>query len=97
MKLNNTQRDIIKGLQVDQKTLEIFNKYNDIIGEDIKKLVISAENKPITTQNNYGNYLSVITSLINSGINKSLVGLLLVFHGGNKLGISSCVKILQNK
>lgn len=93
--MNSTQRDIIKGLKVDKKTLDIFNKYNDIIGNDIKKLVISAENKPITTQNNYGNYLNVITSLINSGIEKSLVGLLLTFHGGNKLGIASCMKILK--
>ena len=93
--MNKTQKDILEGLKVDGKSLELFNKYNDLIGDDVKKLVINADNKPITTQNNYGNYLPIVTSLIEGGMQKSLIGLLLVFQGGNKMGIASCIRILN--
>ena len=64
------------------------------IRSDLIELVNNAENKPYTTQNNYGAYLSLLTSL------KPQLGLdyavkLLVMAGGNKQGILDAKKLLQ--
>jgi len=92
--MNAAQQNIIDNFNGNKKALELFNKYNEIIGCDVSQLVKRAENKVITTQNNYGNYLPLLIELKKS-IEISLAALLLIYHGANKLGVQSCIKILN--
>ncbi len=76
----------------------ITNKYLkslfNSIGSDLKLLIKKAENRPYTTQNNYGAYMDLLTML------KPQLGLdnavkLLILAGGNKLGIKQAKQILK--
>jgi hypothetical protein len=76
----------------------ITNKYLkslfNSIGNDLKLLIKKAENRPYTTQNNYGAYMDLLTML------KPQLGLdnavkLLILAGGNKLGIKQAKQILK--
>ena len=70
----------------------MINKYWSIIGEDLQKLVKIAENKPKTTQNNYGNYLGLLTQL-KGELGLNMAKALLIKAGGNKAGIEDASKI----
>jgi hypothetical protein len=70
----------------------MINKYWSIIGEDLQKLVKIAENKPKTTQNNYGNYLALLTQL-KGELGLNMAKALLIKAGGNKAGIEDASKI----
>ena len=70
----------------------MINKYWSIIGEDLQKLVKIAENKPLTTQNNYGNYLALLTQL-KGELGLNMAKALLIKAGGNKAGIEDASKI----
>ena len=70
----------------------MINIYWSIIGEDLQKLVKIAENKPKTTQNNYGNYLALLTQL-KGELGLSMAKALLIKAGGNKAGIEDASKI----
>ena len=76
----------------------ITNKYLkslfNSIGNDLKLLIKKAENRPYTTQNNYGAYMDLLTML------KPQLGLdnavkLLILAGGNKSGIKQAKQILR--
>ena len=71
---------------------DMINKYWSIIGEDLQKLVKIAENKPNTTQNNYGNYLALLTQL-KGELGLNMAKALLIKAGGNKAGIEDASKI----
>ena len=67
--------------------------FNSIRSELIE-LVNNAENKPYTTQNNYGRYLSLLTMLkASTGLDNAVE--LLIMAGGNKRGILDAKKILN--
>ena len=73
---------------------KMINMYWSVIGEDLQELVKIAENKPITTQNNYGNYLGLLTQLKGElGLNTAKI--LLIKAGGNELGIEDASKIIK--
>jgi len=68
--------------------------FNSIRSELIE-VVSNAENKPHTTQNNYGRYLSLLTMLKTStGLDNAVE--LLIMAGGNKRGILDAKKILNS-
>ena len=70
----------------------MISMYWSVIGEDLQELVKIAENKPVTTQNNYGNYLGLLTQLKGElGLNTAKA--LLIRAGGNRAGIESTSKI----
>jgi hypothetical protein len=78
----------------------ITNKYIkslfNSISTELIELVKQAEKMPYTTQNNYGEYLKLLTML------KSQTGLdnavqLLIMAKGNKQGILDAKKIINNQ
>jgi len=76
------------------KNKYLTSLFNSIRSELIE-LVSNAENKPYTTQNNYGRYLPLLTML------KGQTGLdnatdLLIMAGGNKRGILQAKQILND-
>lgn len=68
--------------------------YYKLIGSDLKIMVKNIENGIKLTQNNYGKYLEIITSL-SGEIPSNLVGKLLIKAGGNIQGINSALKIIN--
>ena len=71
---------------------KMINMYWSVIGEDLQELVKIAENKPVTTRNNYGNYLGLLTQL-KGELGLNMAKALLIKAGGNKAGIEDASKI----
>jgi len=65
----------------------------DIIKNDLKKVVLNVESKPKTTQDNYGDYLHVLTNL-KPQIGLDIARSLLIKAGGNENGINSACRII---
>ena len=76
--------------------MTIPEKYYDIIGEYLEKQVVRIENKIPTTQNRYGDYLNLITTLIGEKIPKQIARDLIIKAGGNFEGINSAYQIINN-
>ena len=77
------------------ENMEIINKYYDIIGSELKEMIKNVENKPETTKNRYGNYMELISFLIDAKVNKNIVKELLIKCGGNVNGINDAMKIFN--
>jgi len=71
------------------------NDLIQIIGSEVKQLIENAHKTPKTTQNNYGKYLSILTTLKGEGIPLELGKSLLVRLGANEQGINSASQILS--
>ena len=80
------------------KAEQTKNKYlkslfNSIQGE-LKEIVKQAESRPYSTQNNYGRYLGILTTLKpQTGLDNAVK--LLIMAGGNKRGILDASNILK--
>ena len=80
------------------KAEQTKNKYlkslfNSIQGE-LKEIVKEAESRPYSTQNNYGKYLGILTTLKpQTGLDNAVQ--LLIMAGGNKRGILYASNILK--
>ena len=87
-----------EGRQKMNKAEQTKNKYlksiYSVIQAELKQMVKQAESKPYTTQNNYGEYMKLLTTLTGQlGLDNS--SQLLVMAGGNKQGILDAKKILK--
>ena len=76
--------------------MTITEKYYDIIGEYLEKQVVRIENKIPTTQNRYGDYLNLLTTLIGEKIPKQISRDLIIKAGGNFEGINAAYQIINN-
>ena len=75
--------------------MDIINKYYDIIGSELEEMVKNVENKPETTRNRYGNYMELISFLIDAKVNKNIASKLLIKAGGNIAGVNDAMKIFN--
>ena len=75
--------------------------YNLIIDDDIilgnylEDQVIKINNKIQTTKNNYGDYIPLITFLLDGKINKTNAMQLLIKAGGNINGINDAMRVIN--
>ena len=76
--------------------MTIKEKYYDIIGEYLEKQVVRIEKKIPTTQNRYGDYLNLLTTLIGEKIPKQISRDLIIKAGGNFEGINAAYQIINN-
>ena len=76
--------------------MSILEKYYDIIGDYLEKQVERIEKKIPTTQNRYGDYLNLLTTLISEKIPKPIARDLIIKAGGNFEGINSAYQIINN-
>ena len=74
-------------------TLE--DKYYKIIGNDLENEINKIENKIPTTQNRYGDYLKLLTLLIEQNISSVIAKNLLIKAGGNFKGVNDAYKIIS--
>ena len=80
-----------KAEQTKNKYLKsLFNS----IQSELKEIVKQAESMPYSTQNNYGKYLGILTTLKpQTGLENAVQ--LLIMAGGNKRGILDASNILK--
>ena len=76
--------------------MTITEKYYDIIGDYLENQVKRIENKIPTTQNRYGDYLNLLTTLISEKIPKQIARDLIIKAGGNLKGITAAYQIINN-
>ena len=79
---------------IPNKEKQILKRYWDAIGSELVQMVQDIENKPLTTQNHYGNYMHLLTVLIGEGMDKSVCALLLLKANANPQGVKSALKCL---
>ena len=81
-----------------------IDKYYNLIIDDDKKItlgnylenqIIKINNKIKITQNNYGDYIPLITFLLDGKINKTNAVLLLIKAGGNINGINDAMRVMN--
>ena len=76
----------------DKYIKSLFNS----ISSELIELVKQAEKMPYTTQNNYGEYIKLLTMLKPQvGLNKAVQ--LLIMARGNKQGLLDAKKIINNQ
>ena len=74
----------------------MLNKYWELIGSELIEMVKNVEKKPLTTKNHYGNYMHLLSVLIDEGINIDIAKALLIKANGNVDGINdayNCIRI----
>ena len=71
------------------------NDLIQIIGSEVQQLIENARKTPKTTQNNYGKYLSILTTLKSEGIPLEIGKALLIRLGANEQGVNSASQILS--
>ena len=64
----------------------MLEKYWELIGTEIIEMVKNVEKKPLTTKNHYGNYMHLLSVLIDGGIIKA---------DGNVDGINDAYKCIH--
>ena len=75
--------------------------YNFIIDDDItlgnylELKILQIKDKIKTTQNNYGDYIPLITFLLDGKINKTNTMQLLIKCGGNINGINDAMRVIN--
>ena len=75
--------------------------YNFIIDDEItlgnylELKILQIKNKIKTTQNNYGDYIPLITFLLDGKINKTNAMQLLIKCGGNINGINDAMRVIN--
>ena len=75
--------------------MDIIDKYYEIVGDYLEKQVIRIENKIPTTENRYGDYLHLISTLIGEKIPKKIARDLIIKAGGNFHGVTSAMQIIN--
>ena len=75
---------------------ELITQYWDVIGEELVQMVDKAHDRPKTTQNNYGAYMSILAFLTKDcKIDSPMAGVLLKFAGCDPLGLATAYKLSQ--
>ena len=75
--------------------LIIDEKNNITLGNYLENKIININNKISTTKNNYGDYINLITFLLDGKINKTNIVLLLIKSGGNINGINDAMRVIN--
>ena len=75
--------------------LIIDDKNNITLGNYLENKIIKINNKISTTKNNYGDYMQLITFLLDGKINKNNTMQLLIKAGGNINGINDAMRIIN--
>ena len=87
-----------------KKQIWIIDEYYNFIIDDNKKITLGnylenqvkkIKNKISTTKNNYGDYMQLISFLLDGKINKNNSVLLLIKAGGNINGINDAMRIIN--
>ena len=87
-----------------KKQTWIIDNYYNLIIDDVKNIplgnylenkIIKINNKISTTKNNYGDYMQLITFLLEGKINKINTMQLLIKAGGNVNGINDAMRIIN--
>ena len=81
-----------------------IDKYYNLIIDDENKItlgnyledqIIKIDNKISTTKNNYGDYMQLITFLLDGKISKTNAMQLLIKSGGNINGINDAMRVIN--
>ena len=75
--------------------LVIDDKNNITLGNYLDDQVKKINNKISTTKNNYGDYLNLITFLLDGKISKNHAMQLLIKSGGNINGINDAMRVIN--
>ena len=73
----------------------MLNEYYKLIGNEVKQMVNKVENKPKTTQDRYGDYMHLISVLIDYKIPIGIVCNLLIKCGANAKGVTAARKCIN--
>jgi hypothetical protein len=73
----------------------MLNEYYKLIGNEVEQMVNKVENKPKTTQYRYGDYMHLISVLIDYKIPIGIVCNLLIKCGGNAKGVTAARKCIN--
>ena len=73
----------------------IDDKNNITLGNYLELKILQIKNKIKTTQNNYGDYIPLITFLLDGKINKTNAMQLLIKAGGNINGINDAMRVIN--
>ena len=73
----------------------IDDKNNITLGNYLELKILQLNNKIKTTQNNYGDYIPLITFLLDGKINKTNAMQLLIKAGGNINGINDAMRVIN--
>ena len=73
----------------------IDDKNNITLGNYLELKILQLNNKIKTTQDNYGDYIPLITFLLDGKINKTNAVLLLIKAGGNINGINDAMRVIN--
>ena len=75
---------------------EMIMQYWSVIGEELVGMVDKAHDRPKTTQNNYGAYMSILSFLTKDcKIDSPMAGVLLKLAGCDRLGLATAYKLSQ--
>ena len=73
----------------------MLNKYYELIGPEVKQMVQKIENSPKTTQDRYGDYMHLISILLEYKIPIAIACQLLIKCGGNKNGVTTAKECIN--
>ena len=67
----------------------------DGLVDDLKEVVLTIEKSPKTTQNHYGRYMSLLSSLSHGDARMSkIIALALIKAGANRQGVASALQLV---
>ena len=72
----------------------MLSEYYKLIGNEVEQMVNKVENKPKTTQDRYGDYMHLISVLIDNKLPIGIACQLLIKCGGNVNGVTSARKCI---
>ena len=72
----------------------MLNEYYKLIGNQVEQMVNKVENKPKTTQDRYGDYMHLISVLIDNKLPIGIACQLLIKCGGNVNGVTAARKCI---
>ena len=72
----------------------MLSEYYKLIGNEVEQMVNKVENKPKTTQDRYGDYMHLISVLIDNKLPIGIACQLLIKCGGNVNGVTAARKCI---
>ena len=73
-----------------------IDKLYSLLSDELAYIIKRIKKRPATTKNNYGDYMQQITELKQiTNLKYSIICDLLIRAGGNKIGISDAMKIIN--
>ena len=73
----------------------MLSEYYKLIGNEVEQMVNKVENKPKTTQDRYGDYMHLISVLIDNKLPIGIACQLLIKCGGNVNGVTAARKCIN--